>query len=56
MRRHELRDDEWVLIERLLPKQEHGGKWNAHRPVLDAMMWILKTGAPWRDLPKRFGK
>ena len=55
MRRHELSDEEWALIEPLLPKQARGGKWNAHRPMLDAMMWVLKTGAPWRDLPERFG-
>lgn len=55
MRRHELSDEEWALVEPLLPKQRRGGKWNDHRTMLNAMMWILRTGAPWRDLPERFG-
>lgn len=56
MRRHELSDEEWTLVEPLLPKQRRGGKWNDHRTMLNAMMWVLRTGAPWRDLPERFGK
>lgn len=56
MRRHELSDEEWALVEPLLPKQRRGGKWNDHRAMLSAMMWVLRTGAPWRDLPERFGK
>jgi transposase len=56
MRRHELSDEEWVLIKPLLPKQGRGGRWNDHRAMLSAMMWILRTGAPWRDLPERFDK
>lgn len=56
MRRHELSDEEWALVEPLLPRQGRGGKWNEHRPMLNGMMWILRTGAPWRDLPERFGK
>ena len=56
MRRHELSDEEWALVAPLLPRQRRGGKWNDHRTMLSAMMWILRTGAPWRDLPERFGK
>ena len=56
MRRHELSDEEWELIKALLPKQGRGGKWSDHRAMLNAMMWILRTGAPWRDLPERFPK
>lgn len=56
MRRHELTDEQWDLVRGLMPKQERGGKWNDHRTTLDGMMWLLRTGAPWRDLPERYGK
>lgn len=56
MRRHELSDEQWALIEPLLPRQGRGGKWSDHRTMVNGMMWTLRTGAPWRDLPERFGK
>lgn len=56
MRRHELSDEQWELIKGLMPRQERGGQWNDHRTTLNGMMWILRTGAPWRDLPERYGK
>lgn len=49
-------DEQWRLIEGLLPKQKRGGKWNDHRVTFNGIMWILRTGAPWRDLPERYGK
>ena len=55
MRRHEMSDEQWKLVEPLLPRQSRGGRWNDHRTTLDGMRWILRTGAPWRDLPERFG-
>ena len=57
MRRHELADEQWALIEDMFPKngQGPGRPWNDHRAMLDAMLWILSTGAPWRDLPEWFG-
>ena len=58
MRRHELSDVEWLLVESVLPRQRQGGRGRppkTNREMLNAMMWILKTGAPWRDLPERFG-
>ena len=48
-------DEQRKLVEPLLPKQSRGGRWNDHRTTLDGMLWILRTGAPWRDLPERFG-
>ena len=54
--RGDLSDAQWALIAALLPKQKRGGKWNDHRLVLDGMLWVLRTGAPWRDLPERYGK
>lgn len=57
MRRHELTDGQWALIEDMFPRNGEGpGRpWNDHRTMVNAMFWILSTGAPWRDLPGRFG-
>jgi transposase len=56
MARYELTDDEWELLKGLFPSQKRGGKWNDHRVTLNGMLWILRSGAPWRDLPDRYGK
>lgn len=57
-RRHELTDEQWQQLEELLPPQKpKTGRLNLdHRTVINGMVWILKTGAPWRDLPERYGK
>ena len=55
-RRYELTDEASERIEPLLPKQQPGGRWNDHRVVLNGMFWILNSGAPWRDMPDRYGK
>jgi transposase len=54
--RGDLSEAQWQLIEPLLPKQGRGGKWNDHRLMFDGILWVLRTGAPWRDLPERYGK
>lgn len=58
MRRHELSDKEWELIEPYLPSNERheGHPWGDHRIFLNGMIYRLATGAAWRDLPERFGK
>jgi transposase len=56
MARYELTDDEWNLLKGLFPTQKRGGKWNDHRTTLNGLLWILRSGAPWRDLPDRYGK
>ena len=56
MRRGDLSDGQWRLIEALFPKQARGGRWNDHRAVFNGILWILRTGAPWRDLPEHYGK
>ncbi|WP_131732754.1 IS5 family transposase [Actinomadura formosensis] len=57
MRRHELTDAAWRRIEPLLPAQPaRGGRWADHRTVLNGILWKPATGAPWRDLPERYGK
>src|SRR3712207_8153482 len=51
MQRHALTDDEWARIEPLLPKPPRTGRPpKDHRLILDALLWLGKTGAPWRDL------
>ena len=56
MRRHELTDGQWELVAGLFPENGgRGGQWKDHRAMVNAMMWRLRTGAPWRDLPERFG-
>ena len=56
-RRYELKDEEFTLIADLLPPTGRpGGRWNDHRTTLDGVLWILHTGAQWRELPERYGK
>jgi len=38
-----------------MPKRKPGGRWNDHRVTLNGMMWVLKSGSPWRDMPDRYG-
>ncbi|MBE7514347.1 MAG: IS5 family transposase [Anaerolineales bacterium] len=58
MRRYELTGEEWARIEPLLPTQKpRTGRPNTdHRQVVNDILWVLKSGAPWRDLPERYGK
>ncbi len=57
-RRHALRDDQWERIRDALPgKESDPGRTGANnRQFIEAVMWIAKTGAPWRDLPPEYGK
>jgi len=55
MGRGDLNDVQWELVKGLMPVQGRGGKWNDHRTTVDGMLWVLRTGAPWRDLPERYG-
>jgi transposase len=57
MRRHEITDRQWSAIKDLLPGQEGdpGATAKDNRLFINAITWIAKTGAPWRDLPERFG-
>jgi transposase len=56
-RRHAISDADWERIRNLLPgcPGQHGGIARDNRLFLDAVLWIAKTGTPWRDLPDRFG-
>lgn len=57
MSRGDLTDAEWVRLEPLLPPQKPrtGRPANDHRRMVNGMLWIDRTGAPWRDLPARYG-
>jgi transposase len=54
--RGELTDAAWAQIAPLLPANgERGGQWREHRAVINGILWKLRTGAPWRDVPARYG-
>lgn len=56
MNRHGLTEDQWAAIEPLVPKPSRTGRPPRDaREMMDAPMWLLRTGAPWRDLPDWFG-
>jgi len=51
-----LTDSQWARLEPLLPKRGGRGRpAHSHRKMVEAMVWILRTGAPWRDLPLAYG-
>jgi transposase len=57
----QLTDEQWLAVEPYIPKDERrapgkkGGRpWASAREVLDGVLWVLRTGAPWADLPRRF--
>ena len=57
MRRKELSNEQWERLQPLLPPQKPytGRPAVDHRRILNGILWILRTGAPWRDLPERYG-
>ena len=55
----DLTDVQWDVVKGILPplKRRPDGKgrpWRDSRPVLNGILWILRTGAPWKDLPERY--
>jgi transposase len=55
MGRSDLSDEEWAVIAPLLPKNVRGPRRQDDRRVLNGIFYISRTGAPWRDLPERYG-
>jgi len=57
MERFILRDDQWARLEPLCPgkKSDRGVTAKDNRLFLEAVLWVARTGCPWRDLPKEFG-
>ena len=55
----ELTDDQWKVLDPLIPKPRRrrdgrGRPWKSRRSVLNGILWVLRTGAPWADLPDRY--
>jgi transposase len=55
----DLTDKQWTILEPLLPKprvrrDRRGRPWRDPRDVLNGILWVLRTGAPWKDLPERY--
>lgn len=58
LRRYELTDQEWNRIKDLLPPEKSGKRGRPskdNRMILNALVWIARSGAPWRHLPERYG-
>ena len=57
----DLTEEQWSLVSTILPKDRvradgRGRPWSERRLVFNGILWILRTGAPWKDLPERYGK
>lgn len=55
----DLTDEQWKLLEPLIPElprrsDGRGRPWRPSREVLNGILWVLRTGAPWKDLPDRY--
>src|SRR5579859_8032706 len=55
----DLTDAQWVTLDVFIPepprrKDRRGRPWKARRAVLNGILWVLRTGAPWSDLPERY--
>ena len=56
MVRHRLTDEQWKLISDLFGAPKRTGRPpRDRRTIVDGILWILRTGSPWRDLPAVFG-
>lgn len=56
MLRHRLTDNQWDLIADIFPEPAKTGRPpRDRRTIVDAILWILRAGTPWRDLPEEFG-
>jgi transposase len=53
--RYELSDYEWTAIKPMLPNKPRGVRRVNDRRVLNGIFWVLRSGAPWRDLPATYG-
>ena len=56
MVRHQLSDEQWELIADVFPPPAKTGRPpRDRREIVNAILWILRTGSPWRDLPEEYG-
>jgi transposase len=58
MNRGDLTNEQWAKFAPLLPPQKPRTSRPSldHRQVLNGILWVLRTRAPWRDMPERYGK
>lgn len=54
-RRYELTDHEWSILSPLLPNKPRGVPRVDDRRVLNGILWRLRTGSPWAEIPERYG-
>src|SRR5215813_12618949 len=55
----ELTDQQWKILAPLIPepakrRDGRGRPWKSRRSVMNGILWVLRTGAPWADLPDRY--
>lgn len=59
MHRYELTDAQWEQLSPFFPQRDHDGApgppWKDHRTIVNGILWHLHTGAPWPDIPERYG-
>ncbi len=60
MAKGDLTDEQWRIVDGILPRDRvradgRGRPWSDRRKVLNGVLWVLRTGAPWQDLPPRYG-
>ena len=58
MSRHDLSDSEWNVIRQFLPRErtgKAGRPWKSHRQIISGILFVLRTGVPWTDLPTEYG-
>ena len=58
MRRYEISDAQWERIAGMLPGKEGdvGRTAKDNRQFVNGVLWVLRSGAPWADMPKHYGK
>lgn len=54
-KRYEISDEQWEQIKDMIPTAKTGRPPNDHRLMINAMMWMARSGAGWEDLPERYG-
>ena len=57
-RRYELKDEEWERIQKYFPERKAGTMGRPYKDIrttVNGILWIARSGAPWRDLPERYG-
>jgi transposase len=56
----DLTEEQWNVVKKFIPQDamredRRGRPWSDRRKAFNGILWILRTGAPWQDLPERYG-